>query len=203
MLTLMINWKLGRHYCAIGMLSLLLSVSQYGCPNCGGIMVVIIANILGILNGVFCITSTFMSTKKRMLLMQCADMICSIISCLLLGGLSGAMVTCVALVRNIICYKKDPSDRFRVIIIVITAIASIAVNNDSIFGLLPVIAAVGYAWVVMSCKKTIGLLLGLIGNKSLWIIYKIILMNYAGAVTDIVVVAFSIFNIINKKRKED
>lgn len=154
------------------------------------------ANVLGLFSGIFCLASTFMGTKRRMLLAQCADMSCSIASCLLLGGFSGAVVTGVALMRNIVCMGRRPPKAFTVFIMALTTATAMAVNTDGLYGLLPVAAAVGYAWVVMEKESAAWLLCGLIANNALWLVYKLLLANYAGAFMNLAVIGFSVFNVL-------
>lgn len=166
-------------------------------------MIIIIANILGILSGVFCIASTFTKTKKKLIVVQSCDSTCNLIACILLGGISGATVTICGLLRNILCYFKEISKKTSFIIVVITGIFATIVNNKSILGILPVLAAVIYAWIICTKTDVKTILAGLVINNTLWLIYKIIILNYTGAIMNAIIIATSIYNIYNKKEKQE
>ena len=163
-------------------------------------MVIVIANILGFLSGFFCLLSTFMKTKSRILFVQCVEQICDIISYVMLGALSGTVVTGIAMVRNLICRNRKASKPFIIFTMVITAAAVLAVNTNGIYGLIPVIASLSYAWVVMTRSDAKEILAGLVLNNLLWLFYKLLVMNYAGAAMNFVIISFSLYNMYKRQK---
>ena len=68
----------------------------------------------------------------------------SVISNLVLGGISGAVVNAVSCVRNIVCYKNKLDMKAKMIFVVVTTILTIAFNNLLFIGLLPLAASLTY-----------------------------------------------------------
>lgn len=165
-------------------------------------MLVIIANILGFLSGIFCIISTFTKTKKKLIITQSLDSSCNLLACILLGGISGATVTICGLARNLLCYFKEISKKTSFVIVVITGVLAIYVNGGTPIGILPVLAAVIYAWIICTKQDVKSILIGLIINNSLWLIYKILILNYVGAIMNAIIIATSLYNVLKKKKDE-
>lgn len=162
----------------------------------------IIGNIIGLMCTIFCLLSTFCKTKKSMMKMQCIDCTCGIISCLILRGYSGALTQTINLIRNIIIYKEKMNKILQIICLAVIIIVGVIVNNKGALGLLPMIASVEYALIIMKTEDTNTIRLGLAFNNILWIIYDIVIQSYLNAIMGIFIVSASLFNTIKDSKQK-
>ena len=116
-------------------------------------------------------------------MVQTIQIICFIISNLLLKGFTGAIIQGVSLIRNIEAYKDKLTTLNKIILITISVGLSLYFNNRGIIGLLPVISTIVYT-SFMTTKDVKKLKLLLMFTMVLWGVYDFYIMSYTSAVFD-------------------
>lgn len=163
---------------------------------------IILGNIFGFLNGIFCTLSTFQKTKKKLLIMQCIDSTCGMIACILLNGISGAIISFCGLLRNLLCYKKELSKKTSLILAISIGTVAAILNNTGLIGIFPILADIEYTYILGIARNTKIIVIALIINNILWFIYDMIIFNYMGAIWCILIIICAIFNLIKNKDKQ-
>ena len=87
-------------------------------------------------------------TKKNTLIIQTIDIVFATIANIILSGVSGAIINCVSIIRNILCYKNKFTLPVKIIITIITIGLSITFNNKGLIGLLPLISNISYTFLM-------------------------------------------------------
>ena len=87
---------------------------------------IILGNMLGGISSIFLALSVHKKSKDKMLLFQTIDAAFALFSCLVLGGLNGAIANLAAIIRNLLKIKKKDNR------VSIMAIVSIIIINGII-----------------------------------------------------------------------
>ena len=72
----------------------------------------------------------------------------SVISNIILGGITGAIINALSLIRNILCYKDKLGLKEKIVITILAIILTLKFNNLRYIGLLPLISTVTYIWLM-------------------------------------------------------
>lgn len=112
---------------------------KYNCTYCFDI------------NGIF----WHIKTKEKILHFQTVQIGMSVISNIILGGITGAIINALSLIRNILCYKDKLGLKEKIVITFLAIILTFKFNNLGYIGLLPLISTVSYIWLmnVKNVKK--------------------------------------------------
>lgn len=92
--------------------------------------------------------------KKKFLYAQTIQIGLSVLSNLILGGITGAIINALSCIRNILCYKNKLNIIAKIILILFSIILSIMFNNLGVIGLFPVIITVTYI-LLMNIKDVV------------------------------------------------
>lgn len=163
----------------------------------------ILGNIFGGLSSIFLGASVHCRNKKNMVLFQIFDCICAIISCILLKGYNGVIANTVALMRNIIEYKKKTTKLIIGILVAVTLILGLhnfLFVEQTWYALFPVIANVEYTLGLTLCKKYNKCKIMLLINQILWSVYEICILNIASACVGFILCINTIYSIIMSNR---
>jgi hypothetical protein len=117
-------------------------------------MNLIIGNIIALIASLLMVYSGTLKQKKKILYFQTLQIGSFVISDLVLGGLSGAIINALSLVRNILCYKDKLGLKEKLIITILSIILTLRFNNLGLIGLFPLISTVTYIWL-MNIKNVI------------------------------------------------
>jgi len=164
---------------------------------------IVIGNIIALIASLLMVYSGFIKPKKKILYMQTVQCGLSIISNVVLGGITGAIINAVGCVRNILCYKNKLGRREKIIITIVSIVLCLTFNNIGWIGLLPLLSTVVYIWL-MNINDIIKFKMLIIFTMALWFIYDIFIKSYAAAIFDFATIVsncISIFQLqkINKK----
>ena len=66
---------------------------------------IIIGNIIAFIASILMVYSGMLKQKKKILYFQTVQIGLSVISNIILGGITGAIINALSLIRNILCYK--------------------------------------------------------------------------------------------------
>ena len=92
--------------------------------------------------------SGILKEKKKILYIQTVQIGLSVISNIVLGGITGAIINAISMIRNIICYKEKLGFKERILITILSITLSLKFNNLGIIGFLPVVSTITYVWLM-------------------------------------------------------
>ena len=147
-------------------------------------MQIIIGNIIALIASILMTFSGLQKSKKKILFIQIIQIFLTIISNLVLGGYTGAIVNAISLIRDILLYKDKVGVKEKIILIIFAIGLSLAFNNLGLIGLLPLIATVTYM-LFMDTKDVIKFKILIIISMILWFIYDLTIKSYTSSVFDI------------------
>jgi len=162
---------------------------------------IISANIIALIAAILMVYSGIIKKKSKILFIQTIQCGLSIISNILLGGISGAIINGVSCIRNILFYKNKLNTFIKIIISIITIIITIKFNNLKIIGLLPLISTLSYLWL-MNTKNIIRFKLLIMFTMILWVIYNFSIKSYTSTIFDIGTFITNFISIIQIKYRE-
>lgn len=158
----------------------------------------IIGNVIALIASILMVYSGLIKQKKKILYIQTIQIGLSVLSNLILGGITGAIINTLSLVRNILCYKDKLQLKEKCIITILAVILSLCFNNLGIIGLLPLISTIAYIWL-MNIKDTIKFKYLIIFTMIMWLIYDLYIKSYTSAVFDFLNILANIISIFQIK----
>ena len=149
----------------------------------------ILGNLCTVLAMGFNALSSTRKTTKGVLLTQNVSQGVYAISAIVLGGYSAAVQNVVSIVRNFAAAYHVKSKVLEWSLVILGVVLGIAFNNRSWVGLLPVIGNLQYTLAIFKFKNDerkvkFFFLLSVVA----FVIFNIAIRNYAGAVSDLVVI---------------
>lgn len=160
---------------------------------------VVIGNIIALIASILMVLAGLQKKKKKILFIQIIQIALSVISNLILGGYTGAIINALSCVRDILCYKDKMGTKEKIIIIILAVGLSLAFNNLGWIGLLPLIATVVYI-LFMNTKDVVKFKLLIIFSMVMWLIYDLYIKSYTSGVFDFMSVIANIVAIWQIKR---
>ena len=145
-------------------------------------MTIIIGNIIALIASILMIFVSSSKNKKKILIYQTVQVALLTLSTLILGGIAGAIINAITIIRNIF------------IISISIIVLSLAFNNLGYIGLLPLISTVLYTMSI-NTKSTIKLKSMILLNMICWGIYDFIIMSYTSAIFEFIATITSIITI--------
>ena len=146
-------------------------------------MFLIIGNIIAMIASILMVYSGILKEKKKILYVQTIQIGLSVISNIVLGGITGAIINAISLIRNIIYYKDKLGLKEKISITILSVALSLIFNNLGIIGLLPVISNITYIWL-MNLKDVRKFKLLVAFTMLMWFIYDIVIKSYTSAIFD-------------------
>ena len=146
-------------------------------------MFIIIGNIIALIASLLMVYSGFLKEKRKILFVQTVQIGLSVVSNIVLGGITGAIINAISMIRNIICYKEKLGTREKIIITILAVVLSLIFNNLGIIGILPVISTVTYVWL-MNVKDVRKFKLLIAFTMLMWLIYDTVIKSYTSAIFD-------------------
>ena len=160
---------------------------------------IVIGNIIALIASILMVLAGLQKKKKKILFIQIIQIALSVISNLVLGGYTGAIINALSCVRDILCYKDKMGTKEKIIIIILAVGLSLAFNNLGWIGLLPLIATVVYI-TFMNTKDVVKFKLLIIFSMVMWLIYDLYIKSYTSGVFDFMSVIANIVAIWQIKR---
>ena len=160
---------------------------------------ILIANAIALLASLLMVYTGYIKKKEKILFFQTIQIGLSVISNLILGGITGAIINALGLIRNILCYKEKLNKIAQIILIILSILLGVYFNNLALIGLLPIISNVVYI-VFMNIKDVIKFKYLIIFTMTMWLIYDIYIMSYTSAVFDLGNIIANIISIIQIKK---
>ena len=123
---------------------------------------------------------------------------------IILKGYSSTAQNVVAVLRNLAAMKGIKHKAVEWTLILLGVALGIAFNNRGLLGLLPVAANLEYSIAVFRFRDNEkGLKLAFILNMLMYSVFSFAIMNYVGAVSNIVVAVTTAVSLLRAARKKD
>lgn len=156
---------------------------------------IIIGNIIALIASIIMVYSGFLKQKKTILYAQTIQIGLSVLSNIVLGGITGAIINALSCVRNILCYKDKLDLKAKIILIFLATTLSLMFNNLGVIGLFPVISTITYI-LLMNTKDIIKFKWLIIFTMLMWLIYDLFIKSYTSAIFDFMNIVANIISII-------
>ena len=115
-----------------------------------------------------------------------------------MGGITGAIINALSLIRNILGYKDKLGLKEKIVITFLAIILTFKFNNLGYIGLLPLISTVSYIWL-MNVKNVKKFKLLIAFTMLMWFIYDIVIKSYASAIFDFMNIVANIVTVFQIK----
>ena len=116
----------------------------------------------------------------------------------LLGGLTGAFISAISAIRNIVFIKYK--NMIIIPIFILLYLIIIIIFYENIYSMLPMIANSCYMiFMTFNAKKH--LLIGEIISASLWLFYSIFVLSYSGIITESILIISNTVQLLRLKNK--
>ena len=159
---------------------------------------IIIGNIIALIASILMVYSGMLKQKKKILYFQTVQIGMSVISNIILCGITGAIINALSLIRNTLCYKDKLGLKEKVVITILATILTLKFNNLGYIGLLPLISTVTYIWL-MNIKNVKRFKLLIIFTMLMWFIYDIVIKSYTSAIFDFMNIVANIVTLFQIK----
>lgn len=136
--------------------------------------------------------------KSKIVIIQTIQILLFVISNLLLGGFTGAIINVICIIRNLLYYKNLLKTNVKVILIILSILFTIPFNNLGFIGLLPLISNVVYI-LFMHLKNVVNFKLLISFTTFLWLIYDFSIKSYTSSVFDLLSIIASFIAIYQIK----
>lgn len=163
---------------------------------------IIIGNIIALVASILMVYSGIIKNKKKIIYVQTIQISLSVLSNIILNGITGAIINALSLIRNILCYQNKLGLKAKIIISLLAVIFSLKFNNIGLIGLLPLISMITYIWL-MNIKNVIHFKILIIFTMIMWGIYDLYIKSYTSAIFDFASVITNYISIIQINRKNN
>lgn len=164
-------------------------------------MNIIIGNIVALISSILVVYIGTIKNKQKIIIVQTIQIIISIISNIILGGITGAIINSSNCIRNILCCKNKLTFKLKILLILITIIVSLKFNKLGLIGFLPLISTIIYT-LLIETKDIIKFKQIYILCMFLWFIYDLFIQSYTSSIFDFLTIITSTIAIhqLSKKR---
>ena len=165
-------------------------------------MSVVIGNAVALIGSLIMVYSGVIKDKLKIIYVQTVSTVVFTMSNIILGGITGAIVNVLSCIRNILCYKNKLGFKEKIIISAVSIALSLSFNNLGIIGLLPLISAILYIWL-MNIKDVVKFKILIIITMILWLVYDISIKSYVSAIFDFATIVSNFISIVQIKIKNN
>lgn len=145
---------------------------------------VIIGNFIAFIAAIIMVISGYVKSKQATLFLQIIETLFDALACFVLGAISGGIVSLFSVIRSALAYKDKFNVSIKCLIIISVAYFSIAFNQNSWIGYLPLLAFIIYTIFIDKTEKEKFKILTIV-SLSLWVIHDFVMKAYISVVFDI------------------
>lgn len=160
-----------------------------------------IGNIFSLLSAICIAISVIKKSKKDFMYWQIGDTFFGIIANISLSAFAALIISIICFIRNILSYKNKLTKNITIILLLISIIFGLYVNNLGIIGLLPIIASASYTICIYITKNEQQMRYALVANMLLWFIHNIYVQAYPSAIANITLCFWTIYQIVENKKQ--
>ena len=164
-------------------------------------IIIIVGNIIAFVASLLMVYSGILKKAKDVIYVQSIQTTLLTASNIVLGGISGAIVNALSLVRNILFYNDKLNKIAKIILSFLTIVLCIYFNNLGVIGYLPLICAIAYLWL-MDIPDPIKFKYLNIFTLLLWVIYDLYIMSFTSAVFDFATIITNIIAVFRLSKKK-
>lgn len=161
----------------------------------------LIGNIIALIASLLMVFSGLLKKKKQILYIQTIQIGLSVISNIVLGGITGAIINLLSCIRNILCYIGKLTLLSKIVLIFFSVLLTLMFNNLGFIGLLPLISIVSYTCLI-DINEVIRFKLLIIFTMLLWFVYDLYIKSYSSAIFDFMNIVFNTFSIMKIKNNK-
>jgi len=162
---------------------------------------VMIGNIFSLLATVSDLYSVSRKTARSMLITQTVTQALLTISSAVLGGYSAMVQNVVSILRNLAALKQASGKVMEYGLVIAGVVLGVAFNNQGWLGCLPVLSNLVYSISVFRFKNDeYSLKIAFTVCVGMYIAFNFRIMNYVGAVSNIVVFGMSLIEVLRIRR---
>lgn len=146
--------------------------------------------LIGLLAFCILVLSYYKKDSNTILTYQITSNLAYSVHYFLLGGLSGAFISFVGAIRNIIFIKVK---RVNILLVTIFAIIYLVITitfYESLYSIFPMCANLCYL-IFISKKDKKSILIGAILNSLFWVLYSVFVYSVVGVVTESILIIFN------------
>lgn len=163
---------------------------------------IVIGNIIALIASILMVYAGYLKIKKRILFVQIVQIALSVASNLILGGYTGAVISVIGCVRDILCYKDKLGVKEKVFLVIVSLALSIIFNNLGAIGYLPLISTTTYI-IFMTVKDVKKFKYLTMFVMAVWFVYDFYIKAYTAAVFDFLTIIISVIAVIQIIRKKE
>ena len=138
--------------------------------------------------------SFYKKKTKEILLFQITANFAYAVHYFLLGALSGAYISIVSVVRNILFLLLKNNKKIVAIFIILIYLIITVIFYENIYSILPMFANSIYVFSILKDNK-LSLLKGQFVGSLLWLIYGVFVLSYSEMITETILCISSIIQI--------
>lgn len=146
-------------------------------------MIIVIANVIDFLAALIQVASGSIKEKTKILVVQIVQLLMQAGSMLLLGGVTGAVSNVLSCYRNYLCYKEKLTIFWKAVLIALSVLMTVLLNEQGLLGILPAVVCTVYI-LFMDLKDPVKFKLLVTLSFVPWMIYHFVLKSYVGAIFD-------------------
>lgn len=161
----------------------------------------IFGNFIALIASILMIYVGTIKDKSKIIFTQTIQIMITIISNIILGGITGAIINIICCIRNIFCYKEKLSKTVQTILIILSIIFSLIFNDLGLIGLLPLISTVIYT-IFMNIQDVVKFKVLIMVTTFMWFIYDLTILSYSAALFDLLCVFTNFVSILRIKQLE-
>lgn len=167
----------------------------------------VISNGVALINAGILIYTFLQSDKNTMLKIQSVSMALLLLTYAVSECWASVIANSISIIRNLYNSRNaKPRTWVNALILTVAVAVSIAANNGTVTGLLPIISLVFYSLAVMKLKSSVGLKVVTCMDMLLWLVYDFKNMLVICVVSDLValfmLLASSLLAYMDKKDRE-
>ena len=163
-------------------------------------MSIIIGNVIALVASIIMVYTGYLKQNKKIIYAQTIQIGLLVLSNIVLGGITGAIINVICCIRNIMCYKEKLTKEVKIILIILSTILSLSFNNLGFIGLFPLISIIVYI-LLMDTKDVIKLKYLIIFTLILWGCYDLYIKSYTSACFDFISVIVNLISIMNINKR--
>lgn len=145
----------------------------------------IAAQILGVVSWVIFLLSYYSKKVNKVLLMQLISSLLDCICYALLNAWSGLLISVFELLKGFGYYKTD-KDKFIFILTIPIYLLIAIISNDGLLCIIPIFASLIDSYMIIVSEKAA--VVGGIFSNLLWVVYDLVILDYAGVLSDLTLV---------------
>lgn len=155
----------------------------------------LLGNAVSLLGASLMAAIGLLKKRRHILLAQCVQFFLMGIANLILGGITGALSSCVNIARNLFCLQRGLTRPAKLVFSLMLAALCLPANSAGLLGVLPVLSGLIYTWF-LDLQDARKLKCVLIVAQLCWVAYDLAYHNYVSFVFDLLTILSNLIGIL-------